>query len=90
MNPRRDTVLGDPCYPNLQSLPVKVPAVSIITPPEVTEMVVEDAIEAGVEYLWMQPGAESPSAIQRAEEAGLKVIANGPCLLVVLGYRENF
>ena len=61
---------------------------SIITPPPVTERVVEEAAAAGVEHLWMQPGAESDAAVARAEELGLSVIAGGPCLLVVLGYRE--
>jgi hypothetical protein len=36
----------------------------------------------------MQPGAESAAAIDLAEELGVSVIAGGPCLLVVLGYRE--
>jgi hypothetical protein len=36
----------------------------------------------------MQPGAESAEAVARAEAAGASVIHGGPCLLVVLGYRE--
>ena len=36
----------------------------------------------------MQPGAESVEAVRAAEELGLSVIAGGPCLLVVLGYRD--
>jgi predicted CoA-binding protein len=66
-----------------------VHGVSIITPPPVTERVVEDAHSAGITRLWMQPGAESPRAIERCAELGIDVIAGGPCLLVVLGYREN-
>ena len=63
-------------------------AVSIITPPAITERVVEEAAELGIEHLWMQPGAESPRAVERARELGLNVISGGPCLLVVLGFRE--
>jgi hypothetical protein len=37
----------------------------------------------------MQPGAESAKALRRAGELGLSVIAVGPCLLVVQGYREQ-
>jgi hypothetical protein len=36
----------------------------------------------------MQPGAESQRAIATCEAAGINVIADGSCLLVVLGYRE--
>jgi len=49
---------------------------------------VEEAIGLGVEHVWMQPGAESEAAVLRAQEAGLGVIADGSCILVVLGYRE--
>lgn len=85
VNPNAATVLGNPAYPNLRSLPEPVEAVSIITPPPVTERVVEEAIAAGVRHLWMQPGAHSPRAVERAREAGLNVIYGGPCLLVELG-----
>jgi hypothetical protein len=37
----------------------------------------------------MQPGAQSPQAVARCEKAGINVIADGSCLLVVLGYRES-
>jgi hypothetical protein len=37
----------------------------------------------------MQPGAESPRAIDRAKELGLKVIAGGPCILVALGFTDE-
>jgi predicted CoA-binding protein len=66
-----------------------VHGVSIITPPVITEQVVEQAIDLGVGHVWMQPGAQSERAIARAEAAGINVIAGGPCALVVMGYREN-
>jgi hypothetical protein len=64
-------------------------SLSIITPPIVTEQIVDDAIAAGVKHLWMQPGAESEAAIEKAKAAGLTVISGGPCVLVVLGFREE-
>jgi predicted CoA-binding protein len=51
--------------------------------------VVEQAIAKGIRHLWMQPGAQSASAIAAAEAAGLDVIADGSCILVVMGYREH-
>ena len=89
VNPRELEIEGAPSYPDLASLPEPVHGASIVTPPEVTERIVEDAARAGVKRLWMQPGAESPRAIERARELGLSVIAGGPCLLVALGYRER-
>jgi uncharacterized protein len=88
VNPQADEVEGLACYPDLTSLPELPQGVSVITPPAVTEQVVEEAARLGIERLWLQPGAESPRALDRARELGLRVIAGGPCLLVVLGYRD--
>lgn len=89
INPKADEVEGLKAYPDLGSLPEKVGAISVITPPPVTEKVVEAAARSGVRYVWMQPGAESPTAVERARELGLEVIADGSCFLVVSGYSER-
>ena len=70
-------------------LPEDVKSISVITPPAVTERVVEEAIRKGIEHVWMQPGAESGRAVAACEAAGINVIADGSCVLVVLGYRER-
>ncbi len=82
VNPRETEVLGAPCYRSLAEIPEAVHGVSIVTPPAVTERIVEEAAAAGARWVWMQPGAESSTAIQRARDLGLGVIANGPCLLI--------
>lgn len=89
VNPSADEIEGVRVFANLRSIPEKVHAVSIITPPPVTERIVEEAGELGIGHVWMQPGAESAKAIRRAKELGINVIASGACVLVVLGYRER-
>lgn len=88
VNPRAGEIEGLPAYPSLSATPERARAVSIITPPAITEAVVEEAASLGIRYLWMQPGAENARALSLAERHGLECIAGGPCLLVVLGYRE--
>ncbi|MEM6259981.1 MAG: CoA-binding protein [Planctomycetota bacterium] len=88
INPRADEIEGLKAYPDLASLPETPHAVSIITPPAVTERVVEEAVALGIKHVWMQPGAASAKAVAHALENGVNVVANGPCVLVVLGYRE--
>lgn len=75
---------GISVYPRLADLPEPVQSLSIVTPPPVTAKVVADAIEHGVQSIWMQPGAENEQAIQAAREHGIEVIAGGPCVLVSL------
>ncbi len=88
INPKAETVEGLTAYPNLAALPEPVHGISIITPPAVTEAVVEQAGELGIQNVWMQPGAESEAAVKRAQELGMNVIAGGPCALVVMHYHE--
>lgn len=85
VHPVEKVVEKIPAYANLSSLPKGVRGLSIITPAPVTERLVEEAAKVGITRVWMQPGAESAVAIERALELGLKVIAGGPCVLVELG-----
>jgi predicted CoA-binding protein len=89
INPKADEVENIKAFPDLRSLPEPVHGISVITPPPVTEKVVAEAAELGIRNIWMQPGAESPAAVAAAEQAGMNVIADGTCALVVLGFRED-
>ncbi|TWU19833.1 CoA-binding protein [Allorhodopirellula heiligendammensis] len=84
LNPAQDEIEGHRAYPTITDLPILPEALSIITPPEVTRSVVADAIAAGVKHIWMQPGAEDEHASEAAREAGLNVIDDGSCILVLL------
>jgi predicted CoA-binding protein len=89
VNPREPVIEGAPCAASVADLPPDVESISVITPPAITERVVEEAILKGIRNVWMQPGAESDRAVARCVEAGVNVIADGRCVLVVLGYREQ-
>ena len=89
VNPREQQIEGVACVASVLDLPDDVQSLSIITPPQVTERVVEQAIQKGIQHVWMQPGAESTGAVAACRAAGINVIADGSCLLVVLGYRER-
>lgn len=74
INPRGGEVDGQPLYPSLADLPEPVEVVDIVVPPHVTEQVVKEAHRLGLNRVWMQPGAESPAAIEWAEARGMKVV----------------
>jgi predicted CoA-binding protein len=88
VNPKATQVEGVPAVKSLSDIAETVHGVSIITPPSVTESVVQEAIRQNIRHIWMQPGAESETAVSAAEAAGIDVIHSGPCLLVVLGFRD--
>ncbi len=84
LNPNATVVEGHVTFPAVGDLSVPPEALSIVTPPDVTRRVVADAIRAGVQHIWMQPGAEDDVASQSAREAGINVIDDGSCILVLL------
>jgi len=81
VNPKTDSIDGDPCYPNLAALPKPAGGVVIIVPPDRTESVVKEAKEAGISRVWMQQGAGSKAAIQFCEENGMNVV-HGHCIMM--------
>lgn len=89
INPREKEIEGIPCVASILELPDSVKSLSVITPPEVTEQVVEMAIRKGITNIWMQPGAESTVAIEKCRMHNINVIADGSCILVKLGYRDH-
>lgn len=88
VNPRAEEIEGLKAYPDLKSLPQKPHGISVITPPEITRSIVEEAAKLGIKHIWMQPGAEFENAEQRGEELGVSIIAGNACALVVMGYHE--
>lgn len=84
INPKTDLIEGLKTFPELAASQRPVGAISIVTPPAVTEQIVQQAIELGIKKLWMQPGAESDKAIKAAQQAGIDLLHSGPCILVAL------
>ena len=85
INPHAATVAGHPAFPRLSALAEAPEAICVITQPEVTEQIVEEAIRLGIRHIWMQPGAESDRAIAACQSNGINLIHSGPCILVVVG-----
>ncbi|KTD18824.1 CoA-binding protein [Legionella lansingensis] len=89
VNPRATAIEGVPSFKDVAALPSTVDSISIITPPAITEKVVEEAIQKGIKNVWMQPGAENEAAIQNCQKNHINVIAGGPCILVALGFIDE-
>jgi uncharacterized protein len=90
VNPRITSIKGDPCYPDLKSIPEKVDAVFILASPKVTEQIVQECVDLGVKHVWMhcmmgtKPGlaagmtSVSQSAVEMCRANGIAVIP-GSC-----------
>jgi predicted CoA-binding protein len=89
VNPTEKEIEGIACVAGVADLPPEVKSISMITPPAVTEQIVPLAIAHGIKNIWMQPGAESPAAVALCRQHNVNVIADGSCILVVLGYHDH-
>jgi len=89
VNPHETLIESLPVVHSVNDLPDDVHSISIITPPSITEEIVKEAVKKGIQHIWMQPGAESDSAVQYGLAHKLNVISGGPCILVVMGYEES-
>ena len=74
VNPMTDEVLGESSYPNLKAVPEPIDMVDIFRRSEYVLPIVEEAVEAGARYIWMQDGVINEEAAARATESGLLVV----------------
>ena len=89
VNPVEAEIEGVACVSSVSGLPANVESISMITPPALTAQIVPLAIEKGIRNIWMQPGAGHPDAVALCREKGINVIADGSCVLVVMGYHDH-
>lgn len=80
VNPNEARILGEPCYPDLESIPEQVDIVDIFRRSEFVPEIVEAAIRKGAKTIWMQEGVIHEDAARRAEAAGLTVVMDR-CIL---------
>ena len=80
-NPNAAEVEGDPCYPDLGSIPEAVDGVVIATHPEITEQVVRDCAEQGIGRVWLHrsfgQGSVSDPAVEFCRQNDITVIPGG-------------
>jgi uncharacterized protein len=81
VNPRLKEIEEMICYPSLADIPVKVDVVDFVVPPAVTEEVLKQCKELGLNHIWLQPGSESQRAISFCRDNNLSVVY-GVCVMV--------
>lgn len=100
VNPHTASFLGDPCYPDLFSLPEKPDGLVIVTRPAVAESLVRQCALAGIPRVWLHSmlgtrprlmkkvaasiTSVSPEAVRLCKESGITVIP-GSCPMQWLG-----
>ena len=76
VNSRFREIEGLPCYSSVKDIPVVCDVANIVTPPVVSEKIVKQCRDKGINKIWLQPGAESENVIKFCEQNNLEVIYN--------------
>ena len=74
VNPLKQEILGQKCYPDLKSIPVPVDIVDIFRRPDECVNIVKEAIEIKAKAVWMQLGIVNRDAAKLASDNGLLVV----------------
>ena len=65
---------GEKAYPDLKSVPVPIDMVDVFRRSELVKPVIDEAIEVGVKYIWLQDGVIDEESKAKAEAAGIPVV----------------
>lgn len=72
VNPRGGKLLGNKVYTSLQEIPEKIDVMVMVVPPQVSEKIVIQAKQLGIDKIWFQPGSESGKALEFCREQGIR------------------
>lgn len=74
VNPNYDELEDEKIYHSLVDIPEKVEVLDMVVGPNIAMKTLEDAKEAGIEYIWFQPGSFDDKVIEKAEKMDFKIL----------------
>lgn len=86
INLQEKEILGVKAYKNILDVDMKIDVVIFVVPPQVSERVIRDVKEAGIENVWFQPGSDSENVIEYCKKNNIHYIYNS-CIMIER--REN-
>lgn len=80
-------LLGLKVYGSISDIEDKVDIVDMVVNPKIGINAMKEISDKGIEYVWLQPGAESAEIHEYAKEKGIEAI--DACILAVLAIRRD-
>ena len=80
VNPADDEILGMKSYPNLKSVPERIDLVDIFRRSSQVPPIVDDALEIGARFIWMQDGVIHEESAAKARARGASVVMDN-CMM---------
>ncbi len=88
VNPNYDELEDEKIYHKLVDIPEKVDVLDMVVGPKIAMETLDDAKEAGIEYIWFQPGSFNDQVIKKAEDMNFKIVYND-CVYAVLKVKQS-
>ena len=76
VNPRYQTILGEPCFARLEDIPFGIDMVDVFRKPADVLPIAQSAVTIGAKCLWQQLGVMNEEADAAARAAGLDSVMN--------------
>ncbi len=83
VNPNYDELEDEKIYHRLVDIPEKIEVLDMVVPLNIAMKTLDDAKEAGIEYIWFQPGSFNNEVIEKANNMGFKILYND-CIYATL------
>jgi uncharacterized protein len=83
INPKEPEVEGERSYASVLDVPGVVDVATFYVGPAVGMKVLEDVAQKGIPEVWLNPGADSPQVVERAQALGLKTVV--ACSILGIG-----
>lgn len=87
VSPNYDELEGDKIYKSINDLPEKVDVVDMVVSPKIGMDVLDRVKEAGIRYVFFQPGTYDEEIIKKAEKLGLDYLTDD-CVYATLRNKE--
>jgi hypothetical protein len=81
INPTEKEILGERVYPTLSESKNKIDVVIFVTQPKTTEKILEEVKILGIKNVWLQPGAQSNTAIEFCKKNTIECIHDA-CIMI--------
>jgi len=72
IHPSAEEIEGEKAYASVLDYPGEIDEVSLYVPAEIGMSVVEDIAQKGIPIVWLNPGADEPQVVTKAQNLGLK------------------
>jgi hypothetical protein len=83
INPGEAVVEGEPAYPSVLDYPGAIDEATMYVPPDVGIRVIEEIARKKIPMVWLNPGADDPAVVARAEALGVRPVV--ACSILAVG-----